>query len=127
MTARSLVAVLGAVACATALTTGVALAHDEVAATSPKKGAVLRTLPPTVKVTLGEPVGRLNGVTVTRNGKGNLVKTARIDRSNARRVVATLKRPGRKWQPGTYRVKWRITAADGHRQTLVVQFKVKKR
>ncbi len=126
MTVRGLIAVLGAAVCATAVT-GVAVAHDEAEAAYPKKGAALKKLPPQVRVTWGEPVGRLNRVTVTRNGKGNLVKAARIDRSNARRVVATLKRPGRKWQPGKYRVTWRITAADGHRQTLVVPFTVKKR
>lgn len=126
MTARRLMAVLGAAACATAVTTGVALAHDEAQSTSPKKGAVLSALPAQVSVTWGEPVGRLTGATVTRNGKGNLVKTARIDRSNARKVVATLNRPGARWQAGTYRVTWRITAADGHRQTLVVGFTVRR-
>ncbi len=125
MTARTLIAVLGAAVCATAVT-GVALAHDEAASTSPKKGAALTALPAQVSVTWGEQVGRLNGATVTRNGGGNLVKSARIDPANARRVVATLNRPGKKWQPGSYRVTWRITAADGHKQTLVVPFTVKK-
>lgn len=125
MTARSLIAVLGAAVCATAVT-GVALAHDEAASTSPKRGAALSALPAQVSVTWGEPVGRLNGATVTRNGAGNLVKAARIDPANARRVVATLSRPGSSWQPGSYRVIWRITAADGHKQTMVVPFTVKR-
>lgn len=125
MTARSLIAVLGAAVCATAVT-GVALAHDEAASTSPKKGATLSALPAQVSMTWGEPVGRLNGATVTRNGTGNLVKSARIDPANARRVVATLSRPGSRWQPGSYRVTWRITAADGHKQTMVVPFTVKR-
>ncbi len=124
MTARHVIALLGAAACAAGIT-GVAVAHDEAASTTPAKGAALASLPSQVSVTWGEPVGRLNGATVTRNGTGNLVKAAKIDPANARRVVATLNRPGKKWQPGTYRVVWRITAADGHRQTLVVPFTVK--
>lgn len=125
MTARALMAVLGATVCATAVS-GVALAHNDARTTSPRSGAVLTALPAQVSVTWGEPVGRLNGVTVTRNGKGNLVKAARVNASNARRVVATLRRLGTRWQPGTYRVTWRLTGADGHRQTLVVPFTVAK-
>ena len=126
MTARRLMAVVGATAVALGAT-GVALAHDEAGSTTPKKGATLTSLPAQVTVTWGEPVGRLNGATVTRNGKGNLVKSARIDPKNARRVVATLNRPGARYQPGSYKVTWRITASDGHKQTLVVPFTVKKK
>ena len=123
MTARIVAAALAVAACA-AIGAGVAAAHDEVEATSPVRGAVLTRLPAKVSMTFGETVGRLNAVRVTRNGRGNLVGSSRIDAGNAARVVVTLKRPGVKWWPGTYRVTWRITGADGHRQTLTAGFRV---
>ena len=123
MSARILAATLAVTACA-AIGAGAAIAHDEVEATSPTRGAVLTKLPPKVSMTFGETVGRLDAVRVTRNGRGNLVGSSRIDAANASRVVATLKRPGAKWWPGTYRVTWRITGADGHKQTLTAGFRV---
>ena len=124
MSARILAATLAVTACA-AIGAGVAIAHDEVESTSPAKGAVLAKLPAKVSMTLGEAVGRLDSVTVTRNGRGNLVASSRIDPAKAARVVATLKRPGARWWPGTYRVTWKVTGADGHRQTLTAGFRVK--
>lgn len=126
MTTRTVVAVLGAAAVGL-VGSGLALAHDEVASTFPKAGAALPHLPKTVSATYGEPLGRLTSATVTRNGKGNLVASARIDPTNAARAVATLKRPGRRWQPGAYAITWRAVAADGHAQTLKVSFTVTTR
>jgi methionine-rich copper-binding protein CopC len=78
-------------------------------------------------MTFGETVGRLDRVTVTRNGRGNLVRSSRIAAGNAARVVATLKRPGARWWPGVYRVTWKVTGADGHTQTLTAGFRVVRR
>jgi methionine-rich copper-binding protein CopC len=123
MSARIVAATLAVAACA-GIGAGIAIAHDEVEATSPARGAVLTKLPAKVSVTFGETVGRLNSVVVTRNGKGNLVRRSRIQAANAARVVATLKRPGARWWPGTYKVTWKVTGADGHKQTLTAGFRV---
>jgi methionine-rich copper-binding protein CopC len=116
-------AALAAVALAGAA--GAALAHEEVARTTPARAATLQNLPPKVTMTFGEPVGRIDGVRVTRNGKGDFVKTSRIDPRNAARVVATLKRPGGKGRKGLWKVTWRITGADGHAQTFTAGFRVR--
>jgi methionine-rich copper-binding protein CopC len=104
---------------------GVAVAHDDVKRTTPARGAVLKNLPPKVSMTFGEAVGRLDTVRITRNGRGNFVKSAQIDPRNASRVVAVLKRPGAKGRKGTWRVTWRITSADGHKQVLTAGFRVR--
>lgn len=112
-------------AVALAGTAAVAVAHDEVRGTTPARGAVLQNLPPKVSMTFGEPVGRLDKVVITRNGTGNFVKSAQIDPRNSARVVATLKRPGGKARAGVWRVTWRITSADGHKQVLTAGFRVR--
>lgn len=118
-------AALAAVALAGAAGVGVAVAHDEVEGTTPARGAVLRNLPPKVSMTFGEAVGRLDKVTITRNGKGNFLKSAQIDPRNAARVVAVLKRPGGKARRGAWKVTWRVTSADGHKQVLSAGFRVR--
>jgi hypothetical protein len=40
-------------------------------------------------------------------------------------VVATLKRPGGKGRNGLWKVTWRITGADGHKQVLSASFRVR--
>lgn len=104
---------------------GVAVAHDEVKRTTPARGAVLKNLPAKVSMTFGEPVGRLDRVTITRNGRGDFVKRTQIDPRNASRVVATLKRPGGKARKGLWKVTWRVTSADGHKQVLTAGFRVR--
>ncbi len=123
MSVKLRAAALAAVALAG--TAGVALAHDEIEGTTPARGAVLQNLPPKVSMTFGEAVGRLDKVTISRNGAGNFVKSAQIDPRNASRVVAVLKRPGGKARKGTWRVTWRITSADGHKQVLTAGFRVR--
>ena len=116
-------AALAAVALAGAA--GAAVAHDAVRGTTPARGAVLENLPARVSMTFAAPVGRLDAVRITRNGKGNFVKSARVDPRNAARVVATLKRPGARYRPGVWKVTWRVTGADGHKQTLSAGFRVR--
>ena len=70
--------------------------------------------------------GRLASARVTRNGSGNLVKSSRLDPTNAARAVATLRRPGAKWWPATYKVIWKVVAADGHAQTITITFRVRR-
>ena len=123
MSMRTRAAALAVVALAGAA--GVAVAHDAVAGTTPARGAVLRALPAKVSMTFGEPVGRLDTVTITRNGRGDFVRSARIDPRNAARVVAVLKRPGGKGRKGLWKVTWRVTSADGHTQVLTAGFRVR--
>jgi methionine-rich copper-binding protein CopC len=101
------------------------VAHDEVTRTTPARGAVLKNLPPRVSMTFGETVGRLDEVTIARNGRGDFVRSARIDPRNASRVVAVLERRGGKARKGAWKVTWRITSADGHKQVLRATFGVR--
>jgi methionine-rich copper-binding protein CopC len=123
MSMRTRAAALAVVALAGAA--GAALAHDEVEGTTPARGAVLRDLPTKVSMTFGETVGRLDRVTITRNGTGNFVKAAGIDPRNAARVVATIRRPGVRFRKGLWKVTWRVTSADGHKQVLTAGFRVR--
>ena len=123
MSVKLRAAALAAVALAG--TAGMAVAHDEVEGTTPARGAVLQNLPPKVSMTFGETVGRLDKVTITRNGRGNFTRSAQIDPRNAARVVATLKRPGARFRKGLWKVTWRITSADGHKQVLTAGFRVR--
>ena len=93
--------------------------------TTPARGAVLQNLPPKVSMTFGEPVGRIDGVRVTRNGTGDFTKSSQIDPRNASRVVATLTRPGGKARKGLWKVTWRVTSADGHKQVFTAGFRVR--
>jgi methionine-rich copper-binding protein CopC len=79
-------------------------------------------------VTIGfsDQIVRLGRFVATRNGDGDLVKSARISPRDATRVVVSLKRPGPKKQNGTYRVIWRVTGVDGHTVNGVVAFRVKQ-
>jgi methionine-rich copper-binding protein CopC len=103
-----------------------ALGHSDVASSSPARGAVLVRVPAQMKVTFSEPIGRLGVMTMTRNGRGNLVKTARRAPNDARTAVIGLKRPGPRNQPGTYRLTWRIVGADGHAVSGVIAFRVRR-
>lgn len=117
-----------AAACAATLTAGagVAAAHTEVRSSSPPAGATLTRVPTTMAVTFGEPIGRLGTMTMTRNGAGDLVRSASISPRNARTALISLKRPGPARQVGDYRLTWRITGADGHRVTGTIAFRVRR-
>jgi copper resistance protein C len=123
MSARTIAAALVAALCLGAGAT-TALAHTEVASSSPPDGATLPRLPAKVVLTFEEPIARVRAVVVKRNGTGNLAKTFARDPRDARRVVVTLRRPGLKWQAGRYRVNWGITATDGDPVTGVIAFRV---
>jgi methionine-rich copper-binding protein CopC len=124
MSARTIAAALAAALCLGAGAT-TALAHTELESSSPRDGATLSRLPARVVLTYGEPIARAGTVTVGRNGRGNLAATVAKDPRDARRVVVTLKRPGRKWQAARYRVSWRIIAADGDPVTGAIGFRVR--
>lgn len=104
---------------------GVASAHTHVTASTPKHGSAVAKLPKTATITFGEAIGRVGNVRITRDGRGNYTKAARLAPGNARRVVVTLKNVAASAQKGTYRIVWNITGADGHAQKGVIAFRVR--
>jgi methionine-rich copper-binding protein CopC len=120
------VAALAAATCCLGLGAATALGHDEIESSRPRGGAVLARTPATVTLIFAEPIGRLGRVTATRNGQGDLVKSARTAPRDAAVVVVRLKRPGPKKQAGTYTVRWRIISDDGHPVSGVVTFRVRR-
>jgi len=123
--ARRIPPIAGAAAAALAAAAP-ALGHTELRATSPARGATLPSLPAQVTVTYAEPMARVDGAKATRNRTGNLVRSARLSRGDARKVVITLKRPGPRSQDGTYRVAWTVTGGDGHTLSGLVTFRVRR-
>jgi methionine-rich copper-binding protein CopC len=124
--ARRHAPVAGLAAAAALAVAAPALGHAELRATSPADGATLSGLPKRVTATYGEPMGRVTGARATRNRTGNLVKSARLSPGDARKVVITLKRPGPRSQNGTYRVAWSVIGADGHPQSGLITFRVRR-
>ena len=102
-----------------------ALGHSEVTSSSPAQGAEVKRFPTRMTVSFDDPIGRLGVMTVTRNGAGNLVKSARIAPTNARTALITLKRPGPTKRAGLYRLTWRVTGPDGHAVSGVIVFRVR--
>ncbi len=102
-----------------------AAGHTDVTSSSPADGAVVDRVPARVVLTFGQTIGGAGAMTLTRNGAGNLVKSARRDPRNARRVLVTLKQPGARKQAGRYRLSWRVSAPDGHAMRGVIAFRVR--
>lgn len=117
---------LAAASCIAALGAAAALGHSGVESSTPRAGAVLARSPATVTIRFSGPVARIGTVRATRNGDGDLVKSARISPRDATRVVVRLKRPGPRKQAGSYRVAWRVTGADGHAVSGVIPFRVRR-
>jgi methionine-rich copper-binding protein CopC len=105
---------------------GTAWAHAALEASAPRQGAVLKRPPARASLTFSEPVGRIVSVRVTRNGRGNLARAARIAPRDAARVVVSLRRPGRRAWAGRYRIVWRVRSADGHVIRGVVGYRVRR-
>ncbi|WP_217913134.1 copper resistance CopC family protein [Miltoncostaea marina] len=118
-------AALAALAAPAAVTQ--ATAHTGLEASTPRHGATVARVPATVTLTFAGPLTRVDAVRVTRDGRGDLVRRARLDPRDARRVVVSLTRPGRRAQAARYRVVWRVRGADGHALRGVVAFRVRGR
>jgi methionine-rich copper-binding protein CopC len=101
------------------------LAHTHVISSSPREGARLARVPAVIAVTFGDPIGRLGTMTVTRNGAGDLVRSARIAPRDRSTALIFIKRPGPRKRAGTYRLVWRVTGADGHRVAGTIAFRVR--
>ncbi len=112
----------GAVALAGA---GVASAHTAVASTNPAHGSTVKKLPRTATITFSGPMVRVGNVRVTRNGRGNVARSARLAPKDARRVVVRLKTLRPKAQRAVYRIVWNATGPDGHAQRGVIAFRVR--
>lgn len=124
MNARTFTAALAVSGAAALAGAAVASAHTEVVTSSPKHGATVKVLPRTATITFSGPMGKAGKVRVTRNGKGNFARSARLAPRNSKRVVVSLKKLRPAAQRGVYRIVWRATAADGHDQRGVIAFRV---
>ncbi|MGD9573054.1 MAG: copper resistance protein CopC [Thermoleophilia bacterium] len=102
---------LAAIAAAAALLAAApaALAHTDVAATSPRQGATVPVAPARVVVTYGDVLGSATTATVTVAGR-DVAGPPRLDPRDARRLIVPLRsRPA-----GGYVVRWEVVGADGH-------------
>ena len=101
--------VLGGVVVAQVLAAGPASAHDELISTDPAPSSTVATVPSAVTLTFAEPPLTLGmGVDVT--GPAGSVSTGAPTLSG--KVVRQAVQPGA--QAGSYTVRWRVTADDGH-------------
>jgi methionine-rich copper-binding protein CopC len=125
MTRRRFTGFLAAAAVGSILAMGpaapAALAHVDVVATSPRKGAKLAKMPRAVTVTFSAQI--LGGSIVVKNGAGRVVsKRGGRDPSDVRRLRATTKSGLGK---GRYVVRWKAKSPDGHVQSGSFRFSVR--
>ena len=100
---------LGGVIAAQALVAAPASAHDELVSTDPAAGSTVATVPSVVVLTFAEPPLTLGmGVDVT--GPGGTVSSGAPTLSGS--VIRQGIQPGA--AAGSYTVRWRVTADDGH-------------
>lgn len=125
MKSRILAAGLALSGAAGLIVAGAASAHTSVASTSPAHGSTVAKLPRTATITFSGPMVRVGAVKVTRNGRGNVARAAKLAPGNARRIVVTLKTVRPKAQRAVYRIVWNATGPDGHAQRGVVAFRVR--
>jgi methionine-rich copper-binding protein CopC len=92
------------------------LGHTGLESSSVRHGSTVRTLPKVITLRFAARPLRVERVTLRRAGR-NQVRAVRQRGTRVR--VAT--KPGR---TGVYRLRWRIIAADGHRQAGLVVFRV---
>jgi methionine-rich copper-binding protein CopC len=104
-----------------AVSAGAALAHTGVRSTSPAKGATVKNLPSTIRITFTEPLGRVNSVKVMRRGVNHATR-ARLNPRRASQVLVST----RANRVGAYTVVWTVTSADGHRQAGSFAFRVRR-
>jgi methionine-rich copper-binding protein CopC len=122
MKARSvLTAALAAAALACAASP--ALAHDELVSSSPRTGASVAHLPATIKLNFAAAVPSVqSGRVLLAGSKVNRATRTRLNPRNARQVLLSTRGDA----VGSYTVVVRIIAPDGHRQAVIVRFRVKR-
>lgn len=108
---------------ALALGAGDALAHTEVASSSPARGGTASTSVRSVTVTF---TGQIRSGTLTVRRGGTTVSSGRggQDPRNVKRLRVGLKRG---LKAGRYTAGWTIKAADGHVQKGTFTFRLKRR
>jgi len=102
---------------------GGAAAHSGVAATSPRAGAVVPSLPSTIRITFTGLIGGVGPVTVRDTRGRNRVVAVRRNPRNASQLLVRTRGGG----AGRFTVRWRIVAADGHPQSGTFAFRVRRR
>ena len=98
-----------------------ATAHSSAPASSPAPNAVVAALPRTVSITFGGRLMRVVGVQVVDRKGVNHATSARLDPTNAARVLVRTTTP----VAGRYSVRWKVMAEDGHVQTGTFAFRVR--
>ena len=114
MSVRTTVA--AAALAAAAILPATAQAHVELTSSSPRAGASI-VVPKKARAITATFSGPLrSGTVVVRNSSGVAVSvgTGRVDQTNVKRLVTTLKK-GRK--PGRFTVTYSVVSADGHRES----------
>jgi hypothetical protein len=114
-------AALAAALAAIAMLAVPALAHAPVEGTSPKNGSTVSKVR-TVTVRFGEAVVTGKITVYNASGKALSAKTSGLAPKNKARVRAVF---ARNLPSGSYTVKWRALADDGHHQKGTFRFKVK--
>jgi len=120
---RRLAGAVAVAAAALGLAAAPALAHTQVASTSPKPGRTASKAPRSVTVTFTGQIRR-GTLTVTRAGKRVSRGSGGVDPRSVKRLRVALRSGLRS---GTYTARWSIVAADGHHQHGSFRFKVRRR
>ncbi|MTD45126.1 hypothetical protein GKE82_12690 [Conexibacter sp. W3-3-2] len=111
-------AVLGTLGALTFSTT--ALGHAEVDKRLPKPGASLSSGPKTVYISFTQQIKSGGSFTVTRGSR--TVLRGKNDPRNVKRIIG---KSSKRLAKGTYKVSWRATYIDGHRETGSWTFRVR--
>jgi methionine-rich copper-binding protein CopC len=114
-------AALAAALAATAILAVPALAHAPVLGTSPKNGSTVSKVR-TVTVRFGEAVVTGKITVYTASGKAVSAKTSGLAPKNKARLRAIF---AKNLASGSYTVKWRALADDGHHEKGTFHFRVK--
>lgn len=120
---RAPVALRCAVAIAALALPGAAQAHVELVRSTPPEGAVAAEPPPRIALRFTAPVLEVVSAEVRAPSGADLVSSARVDPSDARRVVIDVRGAA----AGPYRVAWAVTASDGHAVSGDLRFRVAPR
>jgi copper resistance protein C len=100
-----------------------ALAHTDVSSTKPKRGSKAKTSIKFVTVTFDQQIRRGTiSVTGPNRSVASIGKGAR-DPRNVKRLLVPLKKP---LSPGSYRARWSVVAADGHKQKGSFRFRLRR-
>lgn len=98
-----------------------ALAHTELVSSGPAKGAVVKHLPKVIVLNFSEAVHSVDAGTVVLGGVNHAV-SATLNPKNAAQIRIRTKTD----TAGRYTVTVKLTADDGHKETIRYRFRVKR-